>query len=206
MKIGPTPRVAAAWAQKGKDPGPPGPATPAVTVTFPDPGPGATAMRTHGASAIYVRAQSASVAVKNPLSWDDCPDPSVLRLGSDYIIASTGSLYEYRRGGPIFPLRMARGGDFNELDVLGHAIERTPPWMERDPWAPDLHHDDEMGYAITFTGRADDGRLSLGIAFADKPDGPYRERVPGRAREHDAPGKTPAGVERAEQMQKRKKK
>lgn len=135
--------------------------------------------RSGGVDAVRAFGARARIAVKNPLSWSDCPDPSALRHGSDVFLATTGSLAPFCPGGKAYPLRVAPGGDFDEVEVVGHVFDAAPSWIVADPWAPDLHHDPEMGFAVTFTGRTAEGRLAVGLAFAERPEGPYLERAPG---------------------------
>lgn len=120
--------------------------------------------------------------IRNPISWDECPDPTVMRVGSDFYIANTYPQPQtYKPGEPAYPLRKAVNGDFNNLVDIGHIFPKgqAPEWLHVDPWAPEFHYDKELGYTVTFTGRNKDGKLCIGMAFADKPEGPYKEKTPG---------------------------
>jgi xylan 1,4-beta-xylosidase len=121
-------------------------------------------------------------AIVNPLAWSECPDPSVVRAGRDLLIATTEpAWWNYQRGNAAYPLRRAVDGDFAQTVVIGHVFPKghAPSWLCGAPWAPELHHDAEMGYAASFTGRDEAGRLCIGLAFAERAEGPYREYRPG---------------------------
>lgn len=119
------------------------------------------------------------VAIVNPLSWDSSPDPTVLKVGEDVYVATTETGYKPGQGA--YPLMKFPRGDFGAPVPTGKLFPpgREPAWLAADPWAPDFFHDDELGYVVTFTGRQKDGRLAVGIAYSDGPEGPYVEKVPG---------------------------
>ena len=134
-------------------------------------------------SAVDVRTRGVPhMQIQNPISAAECPDPTVLRVGNDFYVANTEPQPQtYQPGAAAYPLRKAVNGDFNNLVDVGHIFPKgmAPAWLHVDPWAPEFHHDPEMGYVVTFTGRNKDGKLCIGMAFADDPAGPYREQVPG---------------------------
>jgi galactokinase len=131
------------------------------------------------------------MTIQNPISAAECPDPTVLRVGNDFYIANTSPQPQtHQPGDAAYPLRKAVDGDFNNLVDIGHIFPKgkAPAWLHTDPWAPEFHHDEELGYTVTFTGRDKDGRLCIGMAFSDKPEGPYAERVPGPFLKNDQIG------------------
>lgn len=122
------------------------------------------------------------MVIRNPISWDECPDPSVLKVGNDFYVANTRPQPQnFKPGEAAYPLRKAVNGDFNNLVDIGNVFPagKAPTWLHVDPWAPEFHFDKELGYTVTFTGRNKDGKLCIGMAFADKPEGPYVEKTPG---------------------------
>lgn len=124
-------------------------------------------------------AKAGHQAIVNPLSWDDSPDPTALRVGDDLYVANTEP--RFVRGHGAYPLKKFPRGDLQAPVAMGKLFPpgREPAWLAADPWAPDFFHDDEMGYCVTFTGRQQDGTLAVGIAYADAPEGPYVEKTPG---------------------------
>jgi beta-xylosidase len=116
--------------------------------------------------------------VINPLSWEECPDPSIVHADGDIYIATTHpEWWDWMPGQAMYPLRRAVGSDFREVETIGHVFPagEAPSWVQGDPWAPELHYDEGMGYAVSFTARNGSGPLCIGIALADHPEGPYRE-------------------------------
>lgn len=152
------------------------------------------------AKAAAARIESARAApamqpamIQNPISWDESPDPTVMRVGKDFYVANTQPGWQVPRPGKeTFPLRKAVNGDFNNLVDLGHLFPagHQPDWILDRQWAPDFYADEEWAkinpewaYVAAFTaGRKPDaakgeeqGKLVIGLAHASRPEGPYHD-------------------------------
>lgn len=109
--------------------------------------------------------------LQNPLVLDNCPDPAVTRAGDVWVMASTSN---HNDAPDKFPLRVSK--DLQSWEIVGHVFPRgqIPQWATADFWAPELHR---MGdrWVCFYTARNRDGILSVGVAEADAPTGPYRD-------------------------------
>src|SRR5438045_2229026 len=84
---------------------------------------------------------------RNPLSTDDCPDPCVLRDGSEYYLYSTSS-----NRPDAYPIRRSR--DLDHWTPAGHMFSQGefPRWAVSDFWAPEVHRFGRR-YLAYFTAR-----------------------------------------------------
>jgi GH43 family beta-xylosidase len=103
----------------------------------------------------------------NPVIDADCPDPGVLRDGSQYYMACTSG-----NAGQAFPVRVS--SDLVQWKAAGHVFPTgsKPSWAKGDFWAPELHRVGS-GYVAYYTARHQDGALSIGAAKASQAAGPY---------------------------------
>jgi xylan 1,4-beta-xylosidase len=107
---------------------------------------------------------------KNPVLAGDYPDPSVIRVGDDYWATATTSEWA-----PLFPLLHSR--DLVNWEHVGNIFERRPQWAVGNFWAPELFEHKGKFY-IYYVGRKQGGPLSLAVATADKPTGPWTDHGP----------------------------
>ena len=96
------------------------------------------------------------------------PDPSVVRVGEDYYLAT--STFEYLPGVPIYHSR-----DLTEWELIGHVVTR-PGQLQVDgvptgggAWAPTIRHHDGRFYLVITDAM---GRGTM-IFTADDPAGPW---------------------------------
>lgn len=104
----------------------------------------------------------------NPVLPFDCPDPGVLTLSdTDHYAVCTGGS---------FPIRHSR--DLVLWSDTGAAIlpDGKPTWAANGNrnWAPELHQRNDR-YLAYFTSVDANNVLSVGVAHADSPLGPYAE-------------------------------
>ena len=112
-----------------------------------------------------------SVAVyNNPVLAGDYPDPSVIRVGKDYWATATSSEW-----GPQFPLLHSR--DLVNWQIVGAVFPKRPAWAIANFWAPEIS-EYHGRYFIYYVGRKKDGPLSVAVATADMPEGPYIDHGP----------------------------
>ena len=110
----------------------------------------------------------------NPVLDDNFPDPTIIR-------AADGWYYAYatqtKRAGVIVNLQVARSPDLIAWEYLGDALPEKPRWAAASQkiWAP---HVSEHGgrYYLYYSARPDgDDFLSLAVAVANAPAGPFRD-------------------------------
>lgn len=112
----------------------------------------------------------AQVQYQNPVIPGDYPDPSVIRVGSDYYATATTSEWA-----PLFPI--LHSNDLVNWQPIGVVFEKRPDWAVGNFWAPEIvEHNGK--YFIYYVARKKGGPLSLASASADKPTGPWTDHGP----------------------------
>jgi len=119
-------------------------------------------------TASFAWSANSTFEFQNPVRPGDYPDPSVIRVGSDYWATATSSEWA-----PHFPLLHSR--DLVNWDVRGYVFAEAPGWARANFWAPEIAQD-RGRYFIYYTARqTSSNRLAVAVASADKPDGPYTD-------------------------------
>jgi xylan 1,4-beta-xylosidase len=106
----------------------------------------------------------------NPVLPGDYPDPSVIRVGSEYWATATTSEWA-----PLFPLLRSR--DLVHWEHVGNVFQRRPEWAVANFWAPEISEYRGRFY-LYYVGRKKGGPLSLAVATADRPAGPWTDHGP----------------------------
>jgi beta-xylosidase len=106
----------------------------------------------------------------NPVIAGDFPDPSVIRVRSDYWATTTSGEWA-----PLFPLLHSR--DLVSWEVAGAVFHQRPSWAERDFWAPEIV-EDRGRFFVFYTARKKGGPLCVAVATAAQAAGPYTDRGP----------------------------
>ncbi|HST42791.1 MAG TPA: glycoside hydrolase family 43 protein [Conexibacter sp.] len=105
----------------------------------------------------------------NPVIAGQQPDPTVVRDGEDFLLATTS-----RAWAPIFPLFRSR--DLVNWERIGALLPRAPTWSAAPYWAPELTRFDGQPRAYyTARLRRDRSRACIGVATARRAAGPYRD-------------------------------
>lgn len=110
------------------------------------------------------------VTFQNPVIPGDYPDPAVVRVGKDYYATATTSEWA-----PLFPILHSR--DLVNWKVIATVFEDRPDWAVGNFWAPEIAEWKGKFY-IYYTGRKKGGPLSLAVATADRPEGPWTDHGP----------------------------
>jgi xylan 1,4-beta-xylosidase len=97
----------------------------------------------------------------------DYPDPSVTKIGDAYWASATTSNWA-----PVFPLLESK--DLIHWENRGHVFNQLPAWADYYFWAPEIFYDKGRVYMF-YAAHKKGGNLCLGVASADKPQGPYRD-------------------------------
>jgi xylan 1,4-beta-xylosidase len=110
---------------------------------------------------------------KNPVIPGDFPDPSVIRVGSDYYATATTGGWS-----PHFPILYSR--DLVNWKIVGAVLYQKPKWAKGDFWAPEIV-EDKGRFFVFYTARRDDGKnkkgtLCVAVAVSNKPQGPYTDK------------------------------
>lgn len=109
-------------------------------------------------------------AYQNPVIPGDYPDPSIIRVGDDYYATATTSEWA-----PLFPILHSR--DLVNWTNTGNVFQKRPDWAVGNFWAPEIARIGNK-YFIYYVGRKRNGPLSIAVATADQPTGPYTDHGP----------------------------
>lgn len=113
--------------------------------------------------------------ITNPVLDRDFPDPTVIRAGDRYYAYATNS----RVGGKVLHIQVASSPDLQHWTSEGDAMPSAPAWASGDFWAPHVLYDSSLRqYVLFFSAESRDTGLGkcLGVAFADNPLGPFRDK------------------------------
>src|ERR1051326_470895 len=121
--------------------------------------------------AFFLAVPSATAATySNPVIPGDFPDPSIIRVGNEFWATATSSEW-----GPQFPL--LHSTNLVDWELTGSVFKHRPTWAVANFWAPEIS---EYGgkYYVYYVGRKKGGPLSVAVAMAEKPSGPYKDYGP----------------------------
>ncbi len=109
-------------------------------------------------------------SVARPVFPGDHPDPTILRVGQHFWASATSGEW-----GPQFPL-------FHSTDLMhwtpqGAIFPVQPAWAEGSFWAPELVEDGGR-FFVYYVARARGGPLSIAVATATSPKGPWIDHGP----------------------------
>lgn len=110
------------------------------------------------------------VTYQNPVIPGDYPDPSIIRVGDDYYATATTSEWA-----PLFPILHSR--DLVNWTNTGAVFQKRPDWAAGNFWAPEIFYS-RGTYYIYYVGRKKGGPLSIAVATARRPEGPYTDHGP----------------------------
>jgi xylan 1,4-beta-xylosidase len=108
--------------------------------------------------------------ITNPILPGDYPDPSVVRVGTEYWAAATSSEWA-----PQFPLLKSK--DLLQWELVGNLFQSPPEWSEANYWAPELVAD-KGRYFVLYTAKKKGGPLCVAVATAPQISGPYTDHGP----------------------------
>jgi xylan 1,4-beta-xylosidase len=100
----------------------------------------------------------------------DYPDPSIIKIGDTYWASATTSNWM-----PAYPL--LKSPDMVNWSTQGYIFNKLPDWADYYFWAPEITYENGKVY-VYYAAHKKGGNLCLGIASADKPEGPYKDNGP----------------------------
>lgn len=104
---------------------------------------------------------------KNPVIPGDFADPTVIRLGETYYATGTSSEWA-----PHYPIYVSK--DLVNWKHTGYIFDRNPEWTTGSFWAPEFYYLNDKVY-MYYTARNQQGVSYIGVATADRPEGPYTD-------------------------------
>lgn len=129
-------------------------------------------------STVQQQVQNRGVIV-NPVLPGDRPDPTVVKIGDTYWASATSNEWS-----PLFPI--FKSDNLQDWELVTYVFpEGAPDWAVNNFWAPELAYDEEQQKVyVYYTARdKESNRLSVAIASADNPEGPYEDHGPVVAQE-----------------------
>lgn len=115
-----------------------------------------------------------SPEIVNPVLPGDRPDPTVIKVGDTFWASATSNEWA-----PLFPIFKSK--DLVNWELVTYVFpEGSPEWAYKNFWAPELSYDEEQDkvYAYYTARDEDSDRLSVAVASADNPEGPYTDHGP----------------------------
>jgi xylan 1,4-beta-xylosidase len=100
----------------------------------------------------------------------DHPDPSVVKIGDRYWASATTSNWA-----PVYPLLVSK--DLVNWKLEGHIFNQLPAWADYYFWAPEITYEKGKVF-VYYAAHKKGGNLCVGIASANKPEGPYTDHGP----------------------------
>lgn len=100
----------------------------------------------------------------------DHADPSVVKIDDTYWASATTSNWF-----PAYPLLKSK--DLVNWQQQGYVFTKKPDWVDYYFWAPEITYENGKVY-IYYSAHKKGGNLCVGIASADKPEGPYTDHGP----------------------------
>lgn len=100
----------------------------------------------------------------------DHADPSVVKIGNSYWASATTSNWF-----PAFPLMESK--DLIHWKQHGYVFTKMPEWADYYFWAPEISYEKGKVY-VYYAAHKKNGNLCVGVASADKPEGPYTDHGP----------------------------
>ncbi len=113
---------------------------------------------------------SFAVNFSNPVLPGDFPDPSIVRVGEDYWATATSSEWA-----PLFPILHSR--DLVNWELKATVFDQKPAWSSKNYWAPEISFHKGKFY-VYYVGKKIDGPLSIAVATAENPTGPWTDHGP----------------------------
>ena len=106
----------------------------------------------------------------NPVLPADYPDPAVIRVGDDYWATATTSEWA-----PLFPILHSK--DLVNWQHVANVFDTPPAWSSANYWAPEIWQH-KGRYFMYYVGRKKGAALSVAVASADRPTGPWTDHGP----------------------------
>src|SRR4051812_8148554 len=80
---------------------------------------------------IFAHSSFGAASYSNPVLPGDFPDPSVIRVGTNYWATATCSEWA-----PFFPI--LHSIDLVNWELVGHVFQKKPDWSSKNYWAPEI--------------------------------------------------------------------
>jgi beta-xylosidase len=117
-----------------------------------------------------VIAEAQKRSYENPALAGDYPDPSVIRVGTNYWAVATSSEWA-----PEFPILFSK--DLVNWNIVGAVFQKRPAWSAGNYWAPEISYH-RGRYFVYYVGRKSGASLCVAVATSSRPAGPYQDHGP----------------------------
>jgi len=113
-----------------------------------------------------------TIPIINPVLNHDFPDPTIIRVENKYYGYATNTVVNGRYA----HIQLASSTDLAHWKDEGDALPAGATWASRDFWAPHVIYDPARKKYIMYysaESKADSTGKCIGVAFADRPEGPF---------------------------------
>ncbi|TXE14876.1 family 43 glycosylhydrolase [Algoriphagus aquimarinus] len=108
----------------------------------------------------------------NPVFEPLLADPSVVQVGDEFYAYGTEDNWGDEGGYHLVPVIKSK--DLVNWEMVGNSMAKKPDWKERGGiWAPDVTQVGEQFYMYYSFSTWGDPNPGIGLAIADKPEGPF---------------------------------
>lgn len=110
----------------------------------------------------------------NPVLPGDRPDPTVIKIGDTYWASATSNEWS-----PLFPIFKSK--NLVDWELVSYVFPKgAPEWALNNFWAPELAYDERQKKVYVYYTARDkqSNRLSVAVASAESPAGPYKDHGP----------------------------
>jgi beta-xylosidase len=98
---------------------------------------------------------------------------NVENIGDPFIVNSGDAYYMYSTDFDVVGFKVRKSKDLKTWETLGVALDLSDSWAHKDFWAPEVIYYNGK-YVMHYSARRKtDDSLRLGVAIADKPQGPF---------------------------------
>ncbi len=111
---------------------------------------------------------SAKGTYNNPVIPGDLADPTIISANGKFYAACTSSEWA-----PHYPIYSS--ADLVNWVLAGHVFDKKPDWTKNSFWAPELYEINGKYYCYYTARQASNNISYIGVATADKPEGPYTD-------------------------------
>lgn len=112
--------------------------------------------------------------ITNPVLPGDRPDPTVVKIGDTYWASATSNEWS-----PLFPI--FKSHNLEDWELVTYVFpEGAPDWAVNNFWAPELAYDEKQQKVYVYYTARDkiSNRLSVAVASANSPEGPFTDHGP----------------------------
>ena len=120
----------------------------------------------------YTASQSDTLRYTNPVFEPVLADPTIVKAGEEFYAYGTEDNWGEEGGYHLVPV--IKSMDLVNWKLVGNSMTKKPDWKEKGGiWAPDVTKVGDQFYMYYSFSTWGDANPGIGLAIADKPEGPF---------------------------------